>query len=242
MVSNTAMRVMPRSDHGMTPTIIVMKATKNVTRMALCRPVSVPPPPAPTRLVKVIPRPGKAQTDIAYGFTTVRRLDPRYYAFTMMNNILGQFGLGGRLAENIRERQGMAYYAYSTLEGMPSESSLIVRAGVDPQNLGRTLDAIDAEVGALGASGPTPEEFSDTRTSLIGSIPRLFESNESIAEFLQTVEQYDLGLDFDRRLPDLLGEVSLEQVREAAREVLRPNTRPSRLPALMLPARSSSIL
>ena len=34
----------------------------------------------------------------------------------MMNNILGQFGLGGRLADNIRERQGMAYYAYSTFD------------------------------------------------------------------------------------------------------------------------------
>ena len=34
----------------------------------------------------------------------------------MMNNILGQFGLGGRLGDNIRERQGMAYYAYSTLD------------------------------------------------------------------------------------------------------------------------------
>ena len=33
-----------------------------------------------------------------------------------MNNILGQFGLGGRLAENIRERQGMAYYAFSSFD------------------------------------------------------------------------------------------------------------------------------
>ena len=32
--------------------------------------------------------PGKSQTDIAYGFTTVRRLDPRYYAYWLMNNVL----------------------------------------------------------------------------------------------------------------------------------------------------------
>ena len=60
--------------------------------------------------------PGKAQTEIAYGFTTIRRLDPRFYAYWVMNNILGQFGLGGRLADNIRERQGMAYYAFSAFD------------------------------------------------------------------------------------------------------------------------------
>ena len=41
---------------------------------------------------------------------------PAYYSYWVMNNILGQFGLGGRLAENIRERQGMAYYAFSAFD------------------------------------------------------------------------------------------------------------------------------
>jgi hypothetical protein len=27
-----------------------------------------------------------------------------------MNNVLGQYALGGRLGDSIRERQGMAYY------------------------------------------------------------------------------------------------------------------------------------
>ena len=70
-----------------------------------------PPPPATGRRQRVVAMPGKSQTDVAYGFATITRLDPRYYAYWMMNNVLGQFGLGGRLAENIRERQGMAYYA-----------------------------------------------------------------------------------------------------------------------------------
>ena len=50
----------------------------------------------------------------------------------MMNNILGQFGLGGRLADNIRERQGMAYYAFSSFDPTVGEGPLVVRAGVDP--------------------------------------------------------------------------------------------------------------
>jgi zinc protease len=126
------------------------------------------------------------------------------------------------LADNIRERQGMAYYAYSTLEARVSEAPLIIRAGVDPANVERTIDAIDAEVRSLGDAGPTPGEFADTQASLIGSIPRLLETHESIAEFLLGAEQFGLGLDHDRRLPDLLREVSLDDVREAAADVLDP--------------------
>jgi zinc protease len=180
-------------------------------------------PVARTRDVRVIPMPGKPQTDIAYGFTSVRRLDPRFYAYWMMNTVFGQFGLGGRLADNIRERQGMAYYAYSTLEATVAEGPLVVRAGVDPNNVERTLEAIDAEVRLLAADGPNAREFADTRDFLVGSIPRMLETNESIAEFLQTAEQFGLGLDYDRQLPGLLERVTLDQVVEAAREVLDPS-------------------
>lgn len=181
-----------------------------------------PPPARQGRSMRRHEMPGKVQADIGYGFTTIRRMDPRYYAFWMMNNVLGQFGLGGRLAENIRERQGMAYYAYSTLDAMIGEGPLIVRAGVDPANVDRAIHAIDEEVRLFGLCGPTREELEDTRSSLIGSIPRMLESNESIAEFLLHAELFDLGLDFDRRLPDLLRAVTIDDVREAAAEVLDP--------------------
>lgn len=184
----------------------------------------VPPAwPRRGRQQQVITMPGKSQTDIACAFPAVRRLDPRYYAYWMMNHILGQFGLGGRLADNIRERQGMAYYAFSTFEPAPGEAPILVRAGVDPANVDRTLDAIDHEVASLAGDGPTPAEMDETGAYLIGSIPRMLETNESIAAFLQTAEEFGLGLDFDRRLPDLLRAVRIDEVRAAAAEALHPD-------------------
>lgn len=185
--------------------------------------IVVPPPAVPAiRRVRVIPMPGKSQTDVAYGFTTISRLDPRYYAYWMMNNILGQFGLGGRLADNIRERQGMAYYAFSSFDPTFGEGPLVVRAGVDPKNVDRAIEAIDAEVRQLGTDGPTAIEVGETREFLIGSIPRLLETNESIARFLQTCEQFGLGLDYDQRLPSQLEAVTIDEIRSAAAEVLCP--------------------
>ncbi|MGH9374264.1 MAG: M16 family metallopeptidase [Vicinamibacterales bacterium] len=185
--------------------------------------LDIPPTPGiATRRQRFIAMPGKSQTDIAYAFTGVRRLDSRYYAYWMMNNILGQFGLGGRLADNIRERQGMAYYAFSTLDSGTGEAPILIRAGVDPANVDRALEAIDHEVGTLAAGGPTATELEETRAYLVGSIPRMFETNEGIASFLQATEEYGLGLDFDHRLPALLNDVTFEEVRAAA-ETLDPN-------------------
>ncbi len=180
------------------------------------------PPIAPvvSRQTRSIAMSGKSQSDIAYGFRTIRRLDPRYSAYWMMNNILGQFGLGGRLADNIRERQGMAYYAYSSFDPAPGEAPLIIRAGVDPRNVERAIAAIDHEVATMGAEGPTEQEMTETRQFLVGSIPRLLETNQSISSFLQLAEEFGLGLDYDRRLPDLLRAVTVDAVRSAARDVL----------------------
>ncbi len=188
------------------------------------RPIVVPAPMVPAgRRVREILMPGKSQADIAYGFTSISRLDPRYHSYWILNNILGQFGLGGRLADNIRERQGMAYYAFSEFHANFGEGPLVVRAGIDAKNVDRTIDAIDAEVRDLGLNGPTAVEMEESRSYLIGSIPRLLETNDSIAAFLQDCERFDLGLDYDRRLPELLEAVTVDEVRAAASDVLHPD-------------------
>lgn len=160
--------------------------------------------------------PGKSQTDIAYGFLGPGRLDEGYYAFWVMNTVLGQYGMGGRLGENIRERQGMAYYAYSSYDAHRIPGPLLVRAGVDPLNVDRTLAAIDLEVARIGAEGITAEERANAVRYLSGSIPRLLETNAGIAQFLISVEQFGLGDNFEQRLPALLSAVTVDEASAAA--------------------------
>ena len=178
---------------------------------------SLPAPQAPaSRDRSDIQIPGKAQADIAYGFLGPGRLDPGYYAFWVMNTVLGQYGMGGRLGENIRERQGMAYYAYSGYDAARVPGPLLVRAGVDPVNVERTIEAIDQEISRIAASGVTRAERDDSVRFLIGSIPRLLETNPGIAQFLVTVEQFGLGEDFDKRLPGLLSAITVDEASAAA--------------------------
>ena len=181
------------------------------------------PPGNRSREERVISMMNKAQADIAYGFTTIIRSDPRYYAYTLMNNALGQYGIGGRLGDSIRERQGMAYYVFSSFDANVVEGPLIVRAGVNPANVDRAVASIDEEMRRMAAEGLTPGELADCKQYLIGSIPRLLETNGAIATFLQTAEFFGLGLDHDLRLPSLLDAVTLDQANAAARDALDVN-------------------
>ena len=179
--------------------------------------------PARARRATVLPMMNKAQADVAYGFVAIRRGDPRYYAYWVMNNILGQYALGGRLGDSIRERQGMAYYTFSSLDASVAPGPLVVRAGVSPANVERAVSSIDVELSRFAADGPTDRELAESKQYLIGSMPRTLETNAGIATFLQTAELFGLGLDYDLRLPALLGEVSRDQVHEAARATLDPS-------------------
>jgi zinc protease len=189
-------------------------------------PTATPLPPivpASRRQRIVVPMMNKAQADIAYGFTTITRRDPAYYAFWLMNNVFGQYALGGRLGDNIRERQGMAYYVSSTFDANVAEGPLVIRAGVSPANVDRAVAAIDEEVASLIVDGMSKKELDDSRRYLIGSMPRALETNAAIASFLQTEEVFGLGLDYDVRLPDLLTAVTLDEANAAARQVLDPD-------------------
>ncbi|HIE92009.1 MAG TPA: insulinase family protein [Acidobacteria bacterium] len=145
-----------------------------------------------------------------------------FYAYWVMNNVLGQYGIGGRLGRSIRERQGMAYCAGSMFEAGHIAGPLLVRAGVNADNVDRALDSIETEVADMARDGATDDEVSNAKRYLVGSIPRSLETNAGIARFLQTTEQFGLGLDHDRALPGLVDAVSVEAVADAARQTLRP--------------------
>jgi zinc protease len=180
----------------------------------------VAPPPSRRRLV--IPMMNKAQADIAYGFTTMTRSDPSYYACWLMNHAFGQYSMSGRLGDSIREKQGMAYYVYSSLDANIMEGPLLLRAGVSPENVDRAVASIDVELKRLVESGLTQPELDDSRRFLIHAMPRALETNSSIANFLQNAALYGLGLDYDVRLPGLLQAVTLDEANAVARRFLDP--------------------
>jgi zinc protease len=184
-------------------------------------PVQLVSPRRPTgRQREVIPMMNKAQADIACGFTSIQRHDPEYYALQLANHVFGQYAIGGRLGDNIRERQGLAYYVSTMFEADLIDGPLSIHAGIAPANVDRALTSVDEELTRLTAEGVTAKELDDSRRYLIGALPRSLETNTAIASFLQQSDFFGLGLDYDVRRADLLRAVTVDDANAAARRII----------------------
>ena len=166
---------------------------------------------------------GKSQSDLVIGTNGPKRLDPEFMAATLGNNILGQFGMMGRIGDVVREKSGLAYYAYSSLSAGIGPGSWEVSAGVNPQNVKKASELIVDELKRFVEEGVTTDELTDSQANFIGRLPLSLESNGGVANALLNIERYDLGLDYYRRYADLVNEVNREDVLNAARKFIDPN-------------------
>ncbi|MGQ0549290.1 MAG: M16 family metallopeptidase [Armatimonadota bacterium] len=161
--------------------------------------------------------PGKTQADLALGGPGITRTDPDYYSSMMANLLLGQLGMMGRIGESVRERQGMAYYAFSDLRAGLLAGPWWVRAGVNPANIDRAVGAILNEIRALQHDGPDADELADARRFLVGSLAVRLETSQGVAQILADIELYGLGLDYLQRYPSIIEGVRRDDIVAAIR-------------------------
>lgn len=180
------------------------------------RPAMPPPPRRPAGKEHFIPLPGKSQADLVLGAPGPARRDPEYLPAMVGNNILGIFGMYGRIGKAVREAEGLAYYSMSTLSGGIGPGPWTVLAGVNPRNVPRAVKIIRREIARFVRSKVTRSELADSKSNIVGRMPLQMESNEGVAGSLMNIELYDLGLDYYQRFPSLIRGVTADQILAAA--------------------------
>jgi zinc protease len=166
---------------------------------------------------------GKSQSDLVIGTNGPMRRDPEFMPASLGNTILGQFGMMGRIGDVVREKSGLAYYAYSSLNAGIGPGSWEVSAGVSPENVKKASGLIVDELRRFVQEGVMADELADTKANFIGRLPLSLESNGGIANALLNIERHNLGLDYYRRYADLVNEVTAEDVLSTARKFIDPD-------------------
>lgn len=166
--------------------------------------------------------PGKFQSDIVMGSLAPERLSPDYHALRIGNNILGEFGMMGRLGQQVREQAGLAYYAYSSLSLSRGPGAWEMIAGVNPDKTALAVDLMTEEVRRFVTEPVTEGELADTKSYFLGRMPLMLESNSGVAISLMNMEHFGLGLNYFREYPQQVQAVSAEDVLQASRKYLDP--------------------
>jgi len=186
--------------------------------------ITVPPAPELTETIKrhhTIPE--KSQADLVLGAPGPSRCSPDFIPARLGNNILGQFGMMGRIGDAVRSKAGLAYYAYSSVSSSIGPGPWTVSAGVNPQNLDRAVKLIIKEVERYISEPVTDEELQDSKSSYIGKLPLALESNAGVASALLNLERYQLGLDYYQKYQSMIEKVSAEDIQETSRKYLDPD-------------------
>lgn len=166
--------------------------------------------------------PGKSQSDLVVGTIGPTRKSPDFMAASLGNSVLGQFGMMGRIGNVVREKSGLAYYAYSSLHSGFGPGSWEVAAGVNPKNLKKALDLIDAELRSFVKNGVTKDELADSQANYVGRLPLSLESNGGMVSAILNIHRYQLGMDYYQRYETLVRRVTRDDVVETARKYIDP--------------------
>jgi predicted Zn-dependent peptidase len=162
------------------------------------------------------------QTQLALGIRACSRHDPRRYALRLLSTVLGE-NMSSRLFQVVREDHGLAYSIYSTPSFFHDTGDLVISAGLDTDNLPKTLRLILRELRRLTQSPPSAAELRRARDYVIGQIDLSLESTDNQMNWLGE-QLLGYGKIYSpAAIKRQLARVTPGQIRAVARDFFRPD-------------------
>ncbi len=162
------------------------------------------------------------QANILLGHVGISRVNPDYYAVTVMNYILGGGGFESRLMQNIREEKGLAYDIHSFFDANKYGGAFEVGLQTKNESANTAIEEILKEIKKMRSMPVSDAELSDAKSFLTGSFPLRIETSKRIANFLVAVEYFGLGMDYIDKYPTYINSVTKDDVLKMAKKYLDP--------------------
>lgn len=173
--------------------------------------------------VYIIDRPGAAQSILFAANLAPPRGAGSEIAIDAMNEILGG-SFTSRINMNLREDKGWAYGAFSLMVDTRGQRPFIAYAPVQTDKTMESIAEMRRElVEYLGENPATAEELAKVKDNNTLSLPGRWESGASVLGDLAALVTYDLPDDYWRTYADKVRGLSIDEVREVADEVIKPD-------------------
>lgn len=161
------------------------------------------------------------QTVINISFPAFDRKDPDYYAAQVFNYILGGGGFGSRLMEQAREKEGMTYGIYSSLDFLDNAQKLYISTSTKNDTVPRMLEIIDQEIKRIKTEGITDKELQNAKDYITGSLPLSLTSTNKIAKLLISLQKNERPLNYLDQYKNNINSITKEDVLRVAQRILK---------------------
>ena len=163
-----------------------------------------------------------AQTHILVGQPGVRRGDSDYFSLYVGNHILGGGGMVSRLFEEIREKRGLSYSAYSYFTPMLFKGPFITGLQTKTNQADEAISVLLENIEKYIKEGPTQDELIATKKNIIGGFPLRIDSNSKILSYVVVIGYYKLPLDYLDTFNQNVEEVTIDSIKDAFKRRLSP--------------------
>ena len=173
----------------------------------------------------IIETPDKANALFVAGLSDkFRDDDPDYEAMVLANYIMGGGGLSSRLANRVRQQDGLSYGVGSNFraDDMDPVAMFVIFAISAPDNTEKVVNAVQEEVQRFLDSGVTGEELTAARDSYLETIQGNRADNGNLASLLRSQLQSSRNMDFVSARENRYRNLTKDQVDAAMRRIVDP--------------------
>jgi zinc protease len=127
-----------------------------------------------------------------------------------------------RISEEVREKRGLAYSAYSYFTPMHVAGPFIAGLQTRNEKADAALEVLRDTLRNFIAKGPTTAELSAAKKNITGGFPLNLDSNSKIVDNLASIGFYQLPLDYLDTYNKHVEAVTADQIRDAFRRRIHP--------------------
>lgn len=147
------------------------------------------------------------------------RSDPDFIPAAMALRILGGGAVSSRLYEEVREKRGLTYSIGFGLRAYEHAGLVLGSTKTRADQTAQVTELIESEIDRFVSDGVTAEELADAKSYLIGSYALRFTTSTRIARQLLAIQLDNLGIDYISQRNDLIGAVTLDDIRRATKRL-----------------------
>ena len=170
----------------------------------------------------VVNRPKLTQSNIFLGHIGGQFDSPDYPTLSVLNEVLN--GFGGRLFNEVRSRQGLAYSVYGSWSPSYDFDGIFVAGGqTQTNNTVPFIKSIIAEIEKLRTNLITEKELDNSKESILNSFVFQFQTPNQTLARLMRYEYFNYPEDFIFKYQEQVKNTTQEDILQVAQEYLQPD-------------------
>ncbi|GJP33147.1 hypothetical protein CLOM_g6866 [Closterium sp. NIES-68] len=175
--------------------------------------------------VYVVDRPGLTQSIVRVGELGTTISDPDVFALDVLNSILN--GFGGRLFDQVRSQEGLAYsVSGSWSPGVDHRGAFVGGGETRAESVGRFIAAVQRVLAEATLDSPSPDELQQAKDRVLNSFVFNFADSGAQLSRIMTYELFGIDQDFIFEFKRRVEALSADQVVVAAQRWLHPTEQP----------------